>query len=63
MPSKQSTTARKNIKKAANAARKKTDHRASSKILAHRARQKRRPSRKAQAFKGMTCSDSILSAK
>jgi hypothetical protein len=47
MPFKQSTAARKNIKNAATAARKK-HHRVPSKILAHRARQKR-----AQAAKGM----------
>jgi hypothetical protein len=54
MPSKQSAAARKNVKKAANAPRKKTHYRVSSKIRAHRARQKRRTSRQAQALKRLT---------
>jgi hypothetical protein len=63
MSAKQSAAARKNIKKAANAARKKTHHRASCKIRAHRARQKRRRSSKTQALKGLTRAYLIVSAK
>jgi hypothetical protein len=42
---------------------KKTHHCASSKIRAHRVRQKRRRSRKAQALQGLTRAYLIVSAK
>jgi hypothetical protein len=63
MSARQTAAARKKHQESRQRRQKKTHHRASSKIRAHRARQKRCRSSKTQALQGLTRAYLIVSAK